>query len=72
MSSNSLRDNWTRDAAGNYVDWTKPPYSRGKGIYVFLLEGEEAWRLEPAVRTQRIMEYYALVRRNWQRNRAGG
>ena len=67
----SLRDNWTRDAAGEFVNWLEPPYSTpGSGIICLLLEGEEAWRLSHEERMKRIVEYYALIRRQWQK-RAG-
>lgn len=60
----SLRDNWTRDANGDYVDWTRPPYrSPGSGILMLVLEGEIAYQLAHEIRVQRILEYYALLRR---------
>lgn len=57
---------WTRDAAGNYVDWTQPPYREG-AILRLVLIGEEAWRLPPAERIKRIQEYYLLVRREMKK-----
>lgn len=59
---------WTRDAAGDYVDWTQPPYSDGTGLVDFHLEGEE--RVLPAhVLRQRIDEYMRLQRREMRRAR---
>jgi hypothetical protein len=66
----SLKDNWTRDAAGNYVDWTKPPYRHeGSGELRLVLEGEDASKLTPDERQKRIAEYYALVRRKFKQRR---
>lgn len=55
-------NDWTRDAADNYVDWTRPPYRQG-GLLVLLLEGEDPARLSPEIFTQRIREYSLLVHR---------
>ena len=53
---------WTRDATGDYVDWTQLPYRQG-GLLILLLEGEDPARLSPEIFTQRIQEYTRLVRR---------
>lgn len=64
----SLKENWTRDAGGNYVDWTKPPYRPDdSGMLYLVLEGEDASKLTAEIRQKRIAEYYALCRRNFKK-----
>lgn len=57
-----LASNWTRDAGGDYVDWTEFPYYKN-GVLVLLLEGEDPARLSAEIFTQRIREYCLLARR---------
>lgn len=63
-----LRDNWTKDASGNYVDWTKPPYRHpDSGILWLVLEHEDPEQVSQHELSRRIREYTALVRRNFKR-----
>lgn len=59
-----LRENWTKDAEGNYVDWTKPPYRNGC-LLKLVLEGEDPESIPECVRQKRIAEYYALSKRGY-------
>ena len=54
---------WTRDANGDFVDWTAPPYQDG-GVVSLVLEGEDPARIHPAVWDRRIREFYLLT---WRR-----
>lgn len=56
---------WTRDRAGAFVDWTRPPWRCG-GVVNFLLPGESAQAVPPAEMRRRTTEYYRLV---WHRAR---
>ena len=68
MSSSAT---WTRDADGNYVDWTKPPYREG-AILRLVLTGENPATIPGPVRQQRIIEYYKLVRREMKKRAQAG
>ncbi len=61
-----MASTWTKDAAGNYVDWTKPPYRQGS-IVTFVLEGEDPAKLSSEIRQKRIMEYYRVLRRDMRK-----
>jgi len=66
----SLRDDWTRDAEGNFVDWTKPPHRHpGSGILVLLLKSEAPCDMTPDIHSKRLTEYCTLVKRDFQRRR---
>ena len=66
----AIRDNWTRDAEGNYVDWTKPPYrAPNSGILTLLMRGESRHDMTPALHSKRLTEYCTLVRRDFQKRR---
>lgn len=54
---------WTRDAAGEFVDWTKAPYQVG-GVVRLVLEGEDPDRIPSNVRDRRMREFYLLT---WRR-----
>ena len=58
--SSDLIEGWTKDAAGNYVDWTKPPYKRG-GVINLLLAGETD--ISQHNFDKRLIEYLRLTRR---------
>ena len=51
---------WTRDANGEYIDWTKPPYKVG-GVIDFRLPGEDY--VSHDNHTKRIGEYMKLIKR---------
>lgn len=57
---------WTVDAAGAFVDWTKPPYRSG-GTYRLVLEGEDPSKLSTATISKRTRELSALISRGARR-----
>ncbi len=61
-------DNWTRDAQGNYVDWTNAPYRQGGNVSL-LLEGEDPATLSIETITKRLQEYCSLARRTLKARR---
>lgn len=56
-----LKD-WTRGPDGKFVDWTQPPYRNGS-LLCLRLEGEKLDGVPHETYRRRIMEYYALIRR---------
>lgn len=57
---------WTRDADGNFVDWTKPPHYE-RGILNLVLPGERL--VSPEVLSRRRWEYVQLTRRRMSRRK---
>lgn len=66
MSGTSWVSDWTRDADGNYVDWTKPPHYVG-GVLDLVLPGEERDRMPRAEFTKRREEYLRLRKRQMKK-----
>lgn len=56
--------NWTRDASGNFVDWTKPPYYQ-RGRLCLFLAGET--NVHPDELRKRRSEYMKLTKRGARR-----
>ena len=54
------RENWTRDANGNPVDWTSSEFGSGCQRS-FCLPGEHYHELSAAERQKRLAEYYAIL-----------
>lgn len=62
---NEAQNNWTDDAAGEYVRWNQPPYRQpGSGALSLLLPGEKPRVLTLDEHLKRIKEYYLLERRD--------
>jgi len=59
-----LFDDWTTDADGNYVDWTKPPYCVNGVINLKMAHERELSMAEISKRNQ---EYMKLLRRSMSR-----
>jgi hypothetical protein len=58
----SSESDWTRDADGNFVDWTKAPhYVNGK--LDLLLPGEDRNKMPRDVFSKRTDEYTKLAKR---------
>jgi len=57
---------WTRDADGDYVDWTKPPYYVG-GVINFRLPGESVGNMPRATWLKRHDEFTKLRRRQMRK-----
>lgn len=64
----NLKDNWTRDHNGQYVDWSQPPYRQPTGVVLLQLEGEDPNQLSSNERIKRAAEYTALMRRRKKKN----
>lgn len=53
-----MRADWTRDAAGQFVDWGQPPYRNpGSGVVRLVLDGETIKDLSSAIQRKRVIEY---------------
>ncbi len=66
MSGTSLESDWTRDAAGEFVDWTKPPHYVG-GVLDLVLPGEERDRMPRSEFVKRTDEYMKLTKRTMKK-----
>ena len=62
--------NWTIDANGEYVNWLDTKFHKAPFLSL-ALPGEQYHKLEPAVRQQRIAEYYKLLERKTGLKRNG-
>lgn len=66
MSQTSSESDWTRDADGNFVDWTKPPYYVG-GVLNLRLPGEDAGKMPRGTWSKRNQEYMKLRKRSMKK-----
>lgn len=71
MSDTSSTTDWTRDADGAFIDWTKPPYYVG-GVLNLLLPGEDAGKMPRETWQKRNAEYMKLTKRRMKKGPEAG